>query len=86
MADSLEDRMKSSIPRPALAFGGIIIALSLSLNLVGINFGPIINDWMELKIEQAKNRLATNKKLEIKIQKLEKRLEKVELLAHESGE
>ena len=93
MQDELKDKMTSNVPRSVLAIGGSLLCLSLSLNLVGIYLGPAINDWMQFKIESAKQELACEAKIESRIENylerielLNKRLEHVEKLAHSRNE
>ena len=91
--DDLKRSLESSVPRPVLIIGGSLLALSFSLNMVGIYVGPAINDWMEFKIEMAKSEfecsLKANKKMDShwqRIEALEKRFETVEKLAHKKTE
>jgi hypothetical protein len=67
--------------RPVLVFSGSILVLSIALNNIG--FKGVIDAWVksiEHKIEQNPS------DIQLKLNELEKRLEKVEHLAHKSGD
>lgn len=92
-SENLEKKLVSNVPKLVLAIGGSLLALSLSMNLVGIYIGPAINDWMEFRIEMARAEYACTVKADKKIDNylkrldgLQKRFERVEKLAHKKTE
>lgn len=90
---NLKNQMESNIPKPVLIVGGSLLALSFSMNMIGIYVGPAINDWMEFKIEKARSELSCamkgNKRIDdylIRLDNLQKRFKRVEKLAHKKTE